>query len=143
MVTLVRWLGVLVTACSVVFTHQRPSHRSPIDMDFSSTITVPQARPDQSQALWEQLLQDGFTDSELKVPPVASTRFATLVNDSLSFVSEISHQPAHAWPLRCERWLNRLSTVITGQLFAELSAPKRRAICHAAVTLAGRPELLV
>lgn len=111
-------------------------------MGFSSSITVPQTRPDQSRALWEQLVQDGFNDTELKVPPVSSSHFTALVNDAKSFSSEIDSQPDTAWPLRCERWLNRLSTVVTGKLFTELPSDKRRAICHAAVTLAGRSELM-
>lgn len=111
-------------------------------MSFSSTITVPQERPDQSKALWEQLVQDGFSDGELKVPPVSSVNFELLLKDAKSFSSEIDSQAIQAWPLKTERWLNRLSTIVTGKLFSELPSFKRRAICHAAVTLAGRPELM-
>lgn len=111
-------------------------------MSFASTVTVPEVRPDQAKALWEQLLQDGFTNDELHIPPITSEGFVVLVKDARSFIAEVGHCAASAWPLRCERWLNRLSTVITGHLFSELSVAKRRAICHAAVTLGGRPELL-
>ena len=118
------------------------SNSIPYAMDFSSTITVPHARPDQSRALWEQLLQDGFATEELKVPPISSANFVVLIQDSRSFSAEISNQSCQAWPLRCERWLNRLSSIITGQMFIELPIENRRAICHAAILLAERPELL-
>ncbi len=111
-------------------------------MSFSDSVTVPQTRPDPARALWEQLIQDGFSEQELRIPSEVSEQFETLVNDSRSFSCEIGAEPGSAWPLRCERWLNRLSTVITGHIFTELPVHKRRAICHAAVTLAGRPELM-
>ncbi len=146
MITFVRWSRAFVTACFVAKRNIKIGRRAVslfiTCMDFSSTVTVPQTRPDRAKALWEQLVQDGFSDAELKVPPIDSVNFAVLMDDSKSFSDEISAQPQHAWPLRCERWLNRLSTVITGKLFTELPATKRRAICHAAVTLADRPELL-
>ncbi len=137
-------IGVLWLACIYVSAALRHAlqHLVTSSMGFSASITVPQTRPDQARALWEQLVQDGFTNDELRIPPLTSANFALLLNDSRSFSSEVGEQPAHAWPLRCERWLNRLSTMITGRLFCELPATKRRAICHAAVTLAGRPELL-
>lgn len=112
-------------------------------MGFSTHITVPEQRPDQAKALWEQLLQDGFRGDELHVPAHDSSAFAVLVDDARAFANEIGPERVCAWPLRCERWLNHLSTVLTGVIFVELPAAKRRAICHAAVTLAGRPDLLL
>lgn len=107
-------------------------------MTFSSTITVPQTTPDQSRAIWEQLIQDGFSETELKIPPVASVAYSTLIHDSKSFSTEIHERYEASWPLKCERWLNRMSTTLTGQMFWELPVPKRRAICHIALTLSGQ-----
>lgn len=111
-------------------------------MDFSSSVTVPQTRPDQERALREQLVQDGFSHDELRIPPLASPNFALLLSDAYSFSEEIKKQQPTAWDMRCERWLNRLSTVLTGKLFTELPITKRRAICHAVAMLASCPELL-
>lgn len=111
-------------------------------MNFSATITVPQTLPNQDRALWEQLIQDGFNDEELHLPPLASANFALLLSDACSFSEEIRRQDPAAWDVRCERWLNRLSTAITGKLFTDLPITKRRAICHAAAMLASCPELL-
>lgn len=111
-------------------------------MDFSASVTVPQARPNTEQALWEQLVQDGFNNDELHLPPLASAEFALLLSDAYSYSSEVRQQDPAAWDMRCERWLNRLSTMITGKLFTDLPMTKRRAICHAAAMLASCPELL-
>ena len=110
--------------------------------NFSSTITVPQSRPEESQALWEQLIQDGFNGDELRVPPIGTDQFVELQQDAQKFSHEVGGCTPAAWPLRCERWLNRISVVITGKLFSELPTWKRQAITHAAITLAKRPDLL-
>src|SRR5689334_7765509 len=111
-------------------------------MNFSATITVPEIRPNQDRALWEQLILDGFNDDELHLPPTSSPNFTLLMNDAYSYSEEVRQQGPSAWAMRCERWLNRLSTAITGKLFTDLPLTKRLAICHAAATLASSPELL-
>lgn len=111
-------------------------------MDFSSSITVPQHRPDQHRALWEQLLQDGFSQDEIKLPPIESEHFVRLAEDANAYAEEISRQCSTHWDVRSERWLNRLSTTITGRLYRELPIIKRRAICHVAAALSAHPELL-
>lgn len=111
-----------------------------LSMTFASTITVPQQLPDQPRAIWEQLIQDGFAEGELKVPPIASSAYILLVHDAKSFSADVQNQYEISWPLRCERWLNRLSTTLTGQMFWELPIPKRQAICHIALTLSGQQQ---
>lgn len=103
-------------------------------MTFAATITVPQQLPDHAQALCEQLLQDGFAEAELRVPPLTSPLFTTILHDAQSFVDEVGLETS-AWPIRGERWLNRLSTMLTGQMFWELQKNQRRAIAHAAVSI--------
>lgn len=112
-------------------------------MGFSTLITVPEQRPDQAKALREQLRQDGFSESELNVPDDASSDFVVLLDAARAFANEIGPDRVCTWPLRCERWLNRLSVMLTARPFTEHPAGKRRAICHAAVTLAERPDLLL
>jgi hypothetical protein len=124
------------------FDNETPFFHHIKSMDFSSSVTVPQTRPDQERALCEQLVQDGFSHDELHVPPLASPDFALMLSDACSYSDEVRKQQPAAWDMRCERWLNRLSTAITGKLFTELPITKRRAICHAAAMLASCPELL-
>lgn len=108
---------------------------------FATTITVPHALPDPSTALLEQLLQDGFLRDDLHIPAMDQTTFAQLVADAKNFSDEVQ-QAGDAWPVRCERWLQRLSTTLTGKFFADLLPSERFAIAHAAITLGGRNELL-
>lgn len=108
---------------------------------FATTITVPHALPDPSTALLEQLLQDGFLRKDLRLPAMDAATFEQLVSDAKNFADEVG-QAGDAWPIRCERWLQRLSSTITGKLFTELPSSERFAIAHAAISLAGRYELL-
>lgn len=109
---------------------------------FATTITVPHALPDPSTALLEQLLQDGFLRADLRIiPTMDRATFEQVVADAKHFAEEVG-QAGEAWPVRCERWLQRLSSAITGKLFTELPPSERFAIAHAAITLAGRSELL-
>lgn len=100
-------------------------------MNFSASITVPQSRPNQDRALWEQLIQDGFANEEIHLPPLASEGFAMLMSDARAFTREVQQQNPNAWEVRCERWLQRLSVAMTGHLFTDLPITKRRAVSHA------------
>lgn len=110
-------------------------------MTFAASITVPQTRPDDCRALWEQLMQDGFSPDQVCIPSLTSPEFAVLLSDAMSYANEVRGQQATAWDVRSVRWLQRLSTGLTGKLFTDLAAPQRRAICHAAATLSATPEL--
>ncbi len=110
-------------------------------ISFATTITVPHAIPDPSTALLEQLLQDGFFQQDLQVPLPTDPNFAAIVQDALNFSAEVQ-RAGDAWPVRCERWLNRLSLNLTGKVFTDLSSPHRLAIAHAALTLGGQNELV-
>ncbi len=112
-----------------------------MSFSFATTITVPHALPDPNTALLEQLLQDGFFRQDLRLPAMSEHDFSQIVGDAKNFVREIEVAPL-AWPVRGERWLNRLSASLTGKIFTELTSPQRFAIAHAAVTLGERPDLL-
>lgn len=111
-------------------------------MNFSAMITVPHADVPADQAIAEQLLQDGFLFQDIHVPPVGTPDFSLLVKDAHEFADELVAGLHGAWPLRGVRWLNRLSTCLTGKLFSDLTPTQRGAISHAAITLAGHSELL-
>jgi hypothetical protein len=128
-----RWKNALVALFSYI-------DFASITMTFAATITVPAHTPDQAQIILDHLVQDGFDVSEIRVPEIASPIFTVVLHDARSFNDEIQTAYATAWPLRCERWLNRLSTTLTGQMFWELPIAKRRAIGHMALSLAGQPS---
>lgn len=108
---------------------------------FATTITVPHALPDPSTALLEQLLQDGFFRQDLRLPAMSENEYAAIVADAKNFVTEVGRS-TEAWPVRCERWLNRLSAVLTGKVFIDLPSAQRLAIAHAALTLGNGSGLL-
>lgn len=90
----------------------------------------------------EQLAQDGFLKQDVHVPPADTPEFALLLHDARQFCRELCGGNHPAWPVRGVRWLNRISIAAVGKLFAELPPSQRRAIAHAAITLAGQPHLL-
>lgn len=110
--------------------------------NFSDSITVPHALPAADTAVVEQLTQDGILRQDIHVPDCQSPEFAQLLADARSFTNEIVTGEHPAWPAKGVRWLNRLSTALIGKLFSELTPNQRRAIAHAAITLAGHSELL-
>ncbi len=107
---------------------------------FATTITVPHALPDPSTALLEQLLQDGFFRQDINLPLPTDPNFAVIVSDAKKFSQEVG-AAGDAWSVKSVRWLNRLSTNITGKLFTELPSSQRLAIAHAALTLGGGSDL--
>ncbi|MBI5466953.1 MAG: hypothetical protein HY975_01930 [Candidatus Kerfeldbacteria bacterium] len=110
--------------------------------NFSDSITVPHAVPAADAAVVVQLTQDGILRQDIHVPDCHSPEFAQLLADAQSFTNEIVTGEHPAWPAKGVRWLNRLSMTLIGKLFSELTPNQRRAIAHAAITLAGHSELL-
>ncbi len=90
----------------------------------------------------EQLAQDGCLKQDVRVPPADTPEFALLLHDARHFCQEFVGGDHPAWPIRGVRWLNRMSLLMLGKLFADLSSNQRRAVAHAAITLAGKSNLL-
>ena len=105
----------------------------PLSLTFSSLINVPHQTSNAADELAMMLHQDGILAESIHVPPLASAEFSKLVEAAKCFQQETTDPGA--WPLRSERWLNRLSTGLVGRPFWELSTEYRRAICHAAEML--------
>jgi hypothetical protein len=102
-------------------------------LPFSNIINVPHRASNAADELAMMLHQDGILAESIHVPPPASVEFAKLVTAAKCFQQETTD--AEAWPMRSERWLNRLSVGLVGRPFWELSTEYRRAICHAVEAL--------
>lgn len=108
---------------------------------WSDKVFFTRPRRDVHAGLVELMRQDGFTDRDIRIPPLGSEEFLRLIQDAEAFANEIGTCHA-AWPIRSGRWLNRIAIGMTGKPMFGLSAPLRQGVTHAAVMLGGHPELL-
>lgn len=108
---------------------------------WSNQVFFTRPKSDVRAGILELLQQDGFHERDLHLPELGSDAFLQLLKDAEAFTSEIATSP-NSWPLRSGRWLNRISVGLTGKPLFQLPTTLRPGVTHAAVVLAGRPELL-